>query len=197
MDATLNPLILTLQMDAASAAAFTQLRRRHFPPARNWLDGHITLFHALPSQAFDEILRDVTQLAAQTRAFSIRVERVRFLGAGVAFDLASPTALALRRTLAERWGPMLCRQDMQWRGPLHVTIQNKVRPEIARALHDELTRDFEPRDVSATGLELWRYLGGPWQAVGTWRFEKGVDCPCLFALITYVAAVFVVPGTTG
>ncbi|RYF54443.1 MAG: 2'-5' RNA ligase family protein [Comamonadaceae bacterium] len=174
MDSTPTPLILTLQMEAASAATFTQLRRRHFPPARNWLDAHITLFNALPSRAFDEVLQDVAELAAQTRAFSMRVERVRFLGAGVAFDLASPDALVLRRTLAERWGHMLGRQDLQWRGPLHVTVQNKVRPEVARALHSELTRDFEPRDLDATGLELWRYLGGPWQAVGTWGFEKTV-----------------------
>lgn len=172
MDATPTPLILTLQMDATSAATFTQLRRLHFPPARNWLDAHITLFHVLPSQASDEISRDVAEVAAETRAFSMRVERVRFLGAGVAFDLTSTAALALRRTLAERWGRMLGRQDMQWRGPLHVTVQNKVKPEVARALHEELTRDFETRDVSAIGLELWRYLGGPWQAVETWGFEK-------------------------
>ncbi len=172
MDATPTPLILTLQMDAASAATFTELRRRHFPPARNWLDAHITLFHALPPGASDQVLQDVAEVAAQTRAFTMRVERVRFLGAGVAFDLTSLAALALRRTLAERWEHMLGRQDKQWRGPLHVTVQNKVRPEVARALHDELTQDFEPRDVSATGLELWRYFGGPWQAVGIWEFEK-------------------------
>ena len=174
MDATPTPLILTLQMDTASAATFTQLRRQHFPPTRNWLDAHMTLFHSLPLVASEEILQDVAELATETRAFSMRVERVRFLGAGVAFDLTSPNALELRRSLAERWRRLLGRQDMQWRGPLHVTVQNKVRPEVARALHDELTRDFVPRDVSATGLELWRYLGGPWQAMGTWGFEKGV-----------------------
>lgn len=172
MVATPTPLILTLQMDAASAATVTQLRRRHFPPARNWPDAHITLFHSLRLKASDENLQDVAKFAAQTRAFSMRVGRVRFIGAGVAFDLVSPNELALRRTLAERWGRMLGRQDMQWRGPLHVTVQNKVRPEVARALCDEPTRDFEPRDVSATGLELWRYLGGPWQAVGTRGFKK-------------------------
>lgn len=67
---------------------------------------------------------------------------------------------------------MLGRQDMEWRGPLHVTVQNKVRSEVAQALHDELAREFEPRDVGATGLELWHYFGGPWQAVGAWAFEK-------------------------
>lgn len=169
---TPTALILTLRMDPASAAHYTRLRRAHFPPERNWLDAHITLFHALPLTALDEVQRDLRACAATTPAFTLQVERVRFLGGGVAYDLAAAEALALRRTLAAQWAGLLGRQDSQWRGPLHVTVQNKVRPEAARALHAELARSFVPHTVQATGLDLWYYLGGPWRAVGGWPFRS-------------------------
>jgi hypothetical protein len=34
-----------------------------------------------------------------------------------------------------------------------------------------LRRDFRPRPVTIRGLELHRYLGGPWEFLGRWRFR--------------------------
>ena len=39
-----DPLIVTAQLDARAAAALGALRRRHFPPGRNDLAAHLTLF---------------------------------------------------------------------------------------------------------------------------------------------------------
>lgn len=49
---------------------------------------------------------------------------------------------------------------------LHVTVQNKVDSAVARALHEDLAAGFAPWTVRCTGLAPWRFLGGPWAAVG-------------------------------
>jgi len=167
-----SALIVTLQMDARSAARFTALRRAHFPAERNWLDAHITLFHALPGAYADDILGDIAQAADRQEAFALQVERVYFLGAGVAYAMSSPEGMALREDLARCWPSLLGRQDRHWRGPLHVTVQNKVRPEEARRLHAALERDFVPGAIDAVGLQVWEYLGGPWRPVATYPFRE-------------------------
>ena len=175
MEAT--ALIVTLRMDPDAAARFTALRQRHFPPHRNWLDAHVTLFHALPLAAEDEVLRDAAELAGATPAFALRVDRLLFLGGGVAYGMTSARALDLRRALAGRWDALLSRQDRAWQGRLHVTVQNKVEPAAARALQAELERDFAPHDVGATGLQVWRYVGGPWAHVATLPFVATPSVP--------------------
>jgi hypothetical protein len=52
----------------------------------------------------------------------------------------------------------------------HVTIQNKVPPDAARALHRELNASFRLDQVRGEGLNLWRYLGGPWELVRRFKF---------------------------
>jgi hypothetical protein len=163
-------LIVTLAMEAEAAARFTALRQAHFPSERNHLDAHITLFHALPVESLDTVLRDAAELAEETAAFPMQADRLQFLGAGVAYGMTSPEASALRRALAARWDPLLGRQDRNWHGRLHVTVQNKVPPAQARALLAELERDFAPHAVEATGLQVWHYLGGPWRHAATFAF---------------------------
>ena len=53
----------------------------------------------------------------------------------------------------------------------HITIQNKVPPRQAKALLDELTRDFRPRPLGIAGLSVHRYLGGPWETLARYRFR--------------------------
>lgn len=98
------------------------------------------------------------------------VAGLRFLGRGVAYDLASPEAAALRARLAARWGDMLGAQDRQRIRP-HVTIQNKVEPVQARALHAALSAGFVPYAVGAEGIDLWEYRGGPWFHLETFPFR--------------------------
>ncbi len=51
-----------------------------------------------------------------------------------------------------------------------MTVQNKVDPAEARALHARLLRDFAPFGGLAMGVTLWRYLDGPWATEGCIRF---------------------------
>jgi 2'-5' RNA ligase len=166
------PLILTLALDAPSFERFDALRREHFPPARNLVPAHLTLFHALPGAEEPAILADLAEVCRE-REWPLRltVTGLRFLGKGVAYALASPELTALRGRLAERWSPWLTPQDRQPFRP-HVTVQNKAAPETARALHERLGASFAPFEVGAGGLLLWRYLGGPWEEVARVPFRS-------------------------
>lgn len=162
------PLIVTLALDAEAQARFDALRAAHFPPGRNHLAAHVTLFHSLPGEHLDQVRADLAEVAERL-AYDIRVTRVRSLGRGVAYDLGAPELSAQHRELATRWEPWLTRQDRQ---PLsaHVTVQNKAAPEAARALLAELSAGFLPYGIRATGFALWRYLGGPWALLGSRAF---------------------------
>ena len=137
----------------------------------------MTLFHALPGEREDGVRADLGA-AAERPAFQVAVTGVRFLGRGVAYDLGSAELDRLRASLAGAWAPWLTPQDRQ-RHRAHVTVQNKVAPEVARALHSRLSASFVPGSVTARGLGLWRYLGGPWEAVSAFPFAAsgGVDPP--------------------
>ncbi|SFU32516.1 2'-5' RNA ligase [Methylobacterium sp. 174MFSha1.1] len=163
------PLILTLELDEAAFAEFDGQRRRYFPPALNKIPAHVTLFHHLPGEEERGI---VETLAAEVRAqapLPVAVASLRFIGRGVAYGLDSPRLSALRGRLAATFEPWLTPQDRQGYRP-HVTVQNKVAPEEARALHRELEAAFVPREITGIGLLLWRYLGGPWEARGRFPF---------------------------
>ena len=165
------PLILTAALDAAAFAHFDELRRRHFPPERNFLRAHLTLFHALPGEEEARVAADVAEAAAARGPVTMTCARVLRLGRGTAFGLDAPDLAALRGELAARWRPLLTRQDAQWSRP-HVTVQNKVAPEAAAALATALAASFTPFPVTAEGLELWRYRGGPWEAAGSFPFGR-------------------------
>ncbi|SDX78783.1 2'-5' RNA ligase superfamily protein [Modestobacter sp. DSM 44400] len=133
------------------------------------LAAHVTLFHALPGAQLAEVRRELAA-AADRPAFPVTVSRVRLLGRGVAFDLESAELTGLWAGLADRFRPWLTRQGRQ-PGRAHVTVQNKVDPALARALHVELAAGFTPETVAARGLGLWHYLEGPWGAEAEFLFR--------------------------
>lgn len=164
-----RPLIVTLLLDDDAQQRFDRLRAEHFPPERNHLQAHVTLFHALPGEHLDAVRAELAQVADR-EAFDVAVTGLRSLGRGVAFQLESPELAGLRNRLAAAWRPWLTRQDQQRHSP-HVTVQNKVDPAVARALHQRLLAGFAPYTVRSRGLGLWRYLGGPWEPLAEWPFR--------------------------
>lgn len=163
------PIVVTATMGAGDLAWADGLRRAHFPPERNLLKAHITLFHHLPPARLPELSRRLAEecRAAPPRA---RLAAVRFLGRGVAYDVDSPALLAIRERIADAFAADLVPQDQQ-RPRLHITIQNKVDPAVARALHAELSADFRPRPLAIAGLAVFFYRGGPWEPAGCWQFR--------------------------
>lgn len=163
------PLILTLTLDADSQRFFDDLRSRYFPPARNFLQAHLTLFHHLPGPDYAAISARLAALAAAVGPLPLAVTGVRFLGRGVAYTLENQELRTLHKELQTLWQPHLTPQDLQKLQP-HITVQNKVEPAVARALHRELSEGFQPFEATGTGLQLWAYRGGPWEALQTFPF---------------------------
>jgi hypothetical protein len=166
------PFIVTAELPRDVFAWADALRRQHFPPERNKLEAHVTLFHAFAPSLRAELAGLLPRLASEHGPPPARITGLMDLGRGTALAIDSPAMLALREDIAEHFHGALTAQD---RHPprLHVTIQNKVTAEAARTLQRELAGLGE-RAFAFTGLGLHRYLGGPWEAVGRWPFRGRV-----------------------
>jgi hypothetical protein len=164
------PLIVTAQLPLDLYSWATQLRTEHFPPERNFLKAHVTLFHALPPFVEGELRELLGRITARTPPVPARLEGVMGLGSGTALRLSSPAMLDCRAAIAEHFTGMLTGQDSH-PPRLHITVQNKVTPAQAKALQAELALRVEPRQFAFRGLELHAYQGGPWELLGNWRFR--------------------------
>lgn len=163
------PVIVTALMGAADFGWADGLRRTHFPPERNHIPAHISLFHHLPPARLDELARMMRDLATEAPP-QARLSDVMILGRGVAFRIESPGLLAMREHIAEAFQYDLIPQD-QGSPRLHITVQNKVEPAVAKALHLSLSAGFRPRPLAIAGLAAWHYLGGPWQLATQVKFR--------------------------
>ena len=163
------PLILSLALAVEDHARLDRLRDAHFPPERNFLAAHVTMFHHLPGAEHDAIAAALKEACSETPPFQVRVALLQSLGRGVALALDSDALIRLRAGLARRWAAWLTAQDRQSYRP-HVTVQNKVDPKLAKALLAELSFGFAPWTMAASGLSLWWYRGGPWETAGTFPF---------------------------
>ncbi len=159
----LPPLIVTLKLDDESFEFFDELRRLYFPPERNFLSAHLTLFHHLPGEELKTVKSDLTNFCRAFDSFSLRFDEWRMLGRGVAVKVESPQLHALHRYLSNAWNDWLTAQDRQKFQP-HITVQNKVAPAKAKRLYENLSDRWQPRTGKATGLRLWHYLGGEWKS---------------------------------
>ncbi len=144
------------------------MRQRYFPPERNQIPAHLTLFHTLPAPS--EIGQVLKEVAEQQPRFGLQVSGLRSLGRGVAYALTSPELLHLHREFSARFREHLSAQDKQKFQP-HVVIQNKATGPHARELLAILQPAFRPFAVEAIGLDLWHYLGGPWKLAETFLFN--------------------------
>lgn len=160
---------MTLALDGASFACLDALRRQHFPPERNLVPAHLTLFHALPGAEFATIARELDAVCGRTRPFDLEPTGWRSLGRGVALGYRSPELVRLRRELAREWRDWLTPQDSAPIAP-HVTVQNKVASETARRVLADLQTRPLPLTARAEGLLVWRYLDGPWEKRRSFRF---------------------------
>lgn len=167
---TVPPLILTLRLDPFVFGICNRLRQQYFPPERNFLSAHITLFHKLPGEQQATIQQTLHALCSHTSILPLRLPKLRFLGRGIAVEVDCPDLVQFRNQLAEEWQAWLTPQDRQTYRP-HITIQNKVSSEAARQLYEQLSQTWQPITGQGEGLLLWYYQGGPWEMVGEFDFQ--------------------------
>ncbi len=163
------PYIVTLALNRDAFVFFNELRQKYFPPERNFLEAHLTLFHQLPGNTH-EVSETLTQAALQS-TISLSVAAVVCIGNGVAYQMISTELVQLHQALQQQWKSVLTRQDAQRLWP-HITIQNKVAPAEAKQLQQQLQKEFIPFFAYGTGLCLWQYLGGPWKFLNFFPFNE-------------------------
>lgn len=163
-------LILTLGFDSRSFAWFEQARQAYFPPGRNFIPAHLTLFQQLPDAERGQIGGACAALARRTAPLPFTAARLLDFGGGTGVALEMPGYVPLLTALRERWEPMLARQDRQARRP-HVTVQNKVPRSVALIDRERIAERFTPFEGVADRLLLWHYRGGPWEALARYDLE--------------------------
>ena len=164
------PIIITAEMGKADQAWANGLRRAHYPADRNVVDAHITLFHHLPPSHIAEVKARLAALADECPMPKARLSELMQMGGGVAYRVESPELISIRDALAEGFRGLLIPQD-QARPRLHITVQNKVEPAVAKALYEMLSSNFQPRSLAINGLAAYYYRGGPWAQIGRWAFR--------------------------
>ena len=163
------PIIVTALLGRRDQAAFDALRCEHYPPDRNVIPAHLTLFHHLPPSVEEELKHRLAGATRGVRAPAAKAAGLMSLGRGVAVKVESPGLAAIRGDLAHAFAGLMMPQDAgAWRP--HVTIQNKVAPSMAKLLLSALGKEFRTRDVEIAGLATWYYRGGPWEALSRHMF---------------------------
>jgi hypothetical protein len=162
-------LIVTAEIAPRDFSWIEGLRRAHYPPERNQVPVHLTIFHALPPSAETELRRRLAE-AVRQQPPTATLAGLMDLGGGVAFRVVSPDLDRIREALAHDLHGLLGAQDSGgWRP--HITIQNKVAPKLSRELKDRLERNFTPRPLAIAALGIHRYLNGPWQRIAAYPFR--------------------------
>lgn len=163
------PIIVTALFGREDQAWFDALREAHFPPERNHLAAHLTMFHHLPPSAAAEVRQRLKAATHGVSAPDARLAAPFSLGRGVAYRIDSPELAAIRGDIADAFAGLLTPQDQAgWRA--HVTVQNKVEPAAAKALLAALSAGFQPRSLRIAGLAAWWYRGGPWEQLSWHMF---------------------------
>ncbi len=155
------PVLITAELPRDVLSWADGLRRSHYPPERNRLQAHVTLFHGLPPSAQGEARRLLAECARAAPPEAM-VAGLMDLGQGTAFAVESPEMEAIHAELVERLHGLVQQKDTQ---PLrlHITIQNKVAVGEARALQAELARSFRPRGFRFRGFGLYLWQGELWR----------------------------------
>ena len=163
------PILVTALFAPGDDGWLQELRRAHYPPERDRVPAHLTLFRQLPPSAQAEVSRRLASCAA-ARPPRATITGIIDLGEGTALRVESAALEAMRGDLAEALHGLLTPQDIApWRP--HVTIQNKVEPREARRLQQQLRATFTQRPLAIRALATWRYLGGPWEKIRDFPFR--------------------------
>ncbi len=163
------PIIVTATFGDGDNGWLQELRRAHYPPERNRVPAHLTLFRQLPPSLEPELATRLARAAAAPPP-AAAVAGIIDLGEGTALRVESAVLEAIRADLVEAFHGLLTPQDLAPWQP-HVTIQNKVAPREARALQQRLRLDLTPRPLAIRALAAWRYRDGPWEALRSYSFR--------------------------
>ena len=161
------PFLITLGFDPATFDRLEGLRQLYFPPERNQVPAHLTLFHQLPGGERDEVDATLTRVAAGHPPVDLRFGGVKSTGRGIMVTTLAPGLTPIRGELAKAFDRHLTPQDRQPFHP-HVMVMNKAERDEVELVLEELQATWSPWTGMGDRLILWRYLGGPWSEAGSY-----------------------------
>ena len=141
----------------------------YFPPDRNQVPAHLSLFHQLPGDDRESIDEVLAKVAKGNPPVALRFNAVKPTGRGVMIATLAPSLMAIRNELARAFDRHLTPQDRQPFHP-HVMIMNKAEREDVELAMSELQTTWSPWTGMGDRLILWRYLGGPWSEAASYPF---------------------------
>lgn len=146
---------MTLSLDKTTHQFLTGLRSKYFPPHRNFLSAHVTLFHALPPQRIHELDGYLDDICKEQKGWEVFIGEPKKMGKGGVMvsvrERPSGTIEAIREDLlsnlqrnAKSREDKLTEQDQRRMGKPHVTVLNKAESEeqVAKCLK-EVEEEFE------------------------------------------------------
>ena len=107
------PLISTARLAEKDIELFDRLRQAHFPPDRNVLRAHLTMFHRLPAKVSKRIIERLERVADGYGVVAAEVSGLRHLGGGVAYSVLSPPLQEIHARLTAEFLTWLGPQDRQ------------------------------------------------------------------------------------
>jgi len=164
------PFIVTAELPPDVLSWADGLRRAHFPPERNWLEAHVTLFHAFAPSLREELRTVLRDHAAAHPPQDAWITGLMNLGKGTALAIRSPGMVAIREEIADRFHGALTAQD---RHPirLHITVQNKGRSRQSSAQRCKSAASALPGSVCTSTATLIGSASEPFHFAAT----RGVD----------------------
>lgn len=94
-------------MGRSDQAWLDGLRQRHFPPERNFLAAHLTMFHHLPPSAAEELKWRLAEETRGVRRPEAALAAPFSLGRGVAYRVDSAELAGIRARLADAFAGLL------------------------------------------------------------------------------------------
>jgi hypothetical protein len=163
------PIIVTATFGDGDNGWIQQLRHTHYPPERNRVPAHLTLFRQLPPSIERELSQRLSHYTSAPPP-EAWISGIMDLGQGTALRVESEELEDIRYDLSEALHGLLTPQDQ---GPWtpHITIQNKVGPREAKRLQQQLRASCERRPLAIKGLASWRYLEGTWEPIRSHSFR--------------------------
>lgn len=128
------------------------------------------MFHSFAPSLLEELRDFLPQIVREFAPPEARISGLMDLHTGTAIALESPELLNLRALIAEHFHGSLTAQDLYEPRP-HITIQNKVGKNEARALQARLAPTIEAKRFAFPALELHLYQGGPWDRIKRCNFR--------------------------
>ncbi|KAJ9096586.1 hypothetical protein QFC19_007118 [Naganishia cerealis] len=135
-----GPLILTLSLDKSTHQFLTSLRSKYFPPHRNFLSAHVTLFHAIPPHRINELDEYLNTICTHQKGWDVFIGEPKKMGKGGVMvsvrERPSGTIESIREDLLHNMKQNtrsgednLTDQDLRRMGKPHVTVLNKAENE--------------------------------------------------------------------